>query len=200
MNGEHASDDKSPEDDGLTKIPISPELLETIPEEKREELIQQISEYSLHVEHVFSGPLPPPKMIKEYQQVVPGSGEIIFDSFVQQQKHRIEMEKQSQQMKKQSQQNTAEKEKYLLTAFIQRERLGMWLGFVLALVMLTGSFAVILSGFSTVGLISIFGSVISIAGAFAYNRYSSHKEREEREDSESLSPPKLPDGNSKAER
>lgn len=120
MNGEHASDDKSPEDDGLAKIPISPELLEAIPEEKREELIQQISEYSLHVEHVFSGPLPPPKMIKEYQQIVPGNGEIIFDSFVQQQKHRIEMEKQSQQ-------NTAEKENYLLTAFIQRERLGMWL-------------------------------------------------------------------------
>ena len=132
-------------------------------------------------------------MIKEYQQVVPGSGEIIFDSFVQQQKHRIEMEKQSQQ-------NTAEMEKYLLTTFIQRERLGMWLGFALALVMLTGSFAVILSGFSTVGLISIFGSVISIAGAFAYNRYSSHKEREAREDSESPLPPKLPDGNSKAER
>ena len=192
MSGEHTSDDKSPEDDGLARIPISPELLEAIPEEKREELIQQISEYSLQVEH-FSGPLPPPKIIKEYQQAVPGSGEIIFDSFAQQQKHRMEMEKQSQQ-------NTAEMERYLLTTFIQRERLGMWLGFVLALVMLTGSFAVILSGFSAVGLISVFGSVISIAGAFAYHRYSSHKEREAREDSESPLPPKLPDGSDKAER
>ena len=192
MSGEYPSDDKSPEDDGLAKIPISPELLKAIPEEKREELIQQISEYSLLVEH-FSGPLPPPKIIKEYQQAVPGSGEIIFNSFAQQQKHRMEMEKQSQQ-------NTAEMERYLLTTFIQRERLGMWLGFVLALVMLTGSFAVILSGFSAAGLISVFGSVISIAGAFAYHRYSSHKEREAREDSESPLSPKLPDGSDRAER
>ena len=181
MSGKHISD-KSPEDDNLAKdIPISPELIEAVPEEKRKELIQQISEYSLHVEHIVSSPLPPPKMIKEYQEAVPGSGELIIDSFVQQQKHRRMLEDRGQK------------------EFIKRDMLSLWFAFILALVMILGFIIVILSGRSVEGLLGMGGTVATVAGAFLYNQHSSRKERQEREAlTKSASPPELPDSGSEA--
>jgi len=183
---ESPSQDKLPDDD--QPIPVPPELIDYIPEEKREEFILGSG---LQVE-AYSGPIPSPKTMGDYEQIMPGAADRILTVFEKQHRHRMEMEKQGQQ-------NTADMEKSLLSAFIRRERLGMWLGFVLALVMLTGSFAVILAGFSTVGLVTVFGSVISVAGAFLYNQHSSRKERREREAvTKPTSPPELPESGDEA--
>lgn len=41
---------------------------------------------------MYSGPLPHPDIIRQYDEISPGAAEKIFDSFVRQNEHRIEME------------------------------------------------------------------------------------------------------------
>src|ERR1700733_12152413 len=40
----------------------------------------------------YSGPIPPPEMLKEYDAIVPGSAGRILDTFHNQSHHRIELE------------------------------------------------------------------------------------------------------------
>ena len=57
------------------------------PEEISEKIIQIVG-------HEFSGPLPPPGVLKAYDEIVPGAAERIITMAESQAKHRREMEKQ----------------------------------------------------------------------------------------------------------
>lgn len=54
-----------------------------------------INEQQLKMErHSWSGPLPPPSILKQYDLVSPGFAERIFNDFEQQTRHRQELERQ----------------------------------------------------------------------------------------------------------
>jgi len=58
---------------------LSAEVLESLPEEIREVVLQAAS---------FSGPLPPPPMFREYEDVLPGAGDRILSMAERQAAHR----------------------------------------------------------------------------------------------------------------
>ncbi|MDE2775168.1 MAG: hypothetical protein OXI77_04415, partial [Chloroflexota bacterium] len=54
--------------DALENSPIPPELIEYIPEEKREEIISRIV-----LQEQYSGPLAHPRIVAGYERQLPGS-------------------------------------------------------------------------------------------------------------------------------
>lgn len=145
--------------DALEDSPIPPELIEYIPEEKREEVISRIV-----LQEQYSGPLAHPRIVAGYERHLPGSTDRILTMAEEQQKHRLQMEDRGQQ------------------AAIERDKRAMNRGFVLALVlMLLSAFALYL-GSELVGFGFVATSVVSLAGVFLYSHRSTRQElREKRE-------------------
>ena len=130
----------------LPDVPIPPELIQDIPEEKRRELIQYVN--SIYVEH-SSGPMPPPSMLASY---TPEVQQIIVDESVQHGRHRMTLEQR------------------VIDASIHQERRGMWLGFVLALSLILCGTAISLSGYSAEGLALIAADALAIAVVYVHDR------------------------------
>ena len=118
---------------------------------------------SLSYSKVYSGPIPSPELLAQYDEVVPGSAELIVGQFIKQGDHRIEIEK------------------LAIQAAIQRSKWGLIAGFVLALVTIAGSFYMMFLGKETVGFAGILLAIGSLAGTFVYGTLSQRKEREEKE-------------------
>jgi len=106
-----------------------------------------------------SGPLPPPKVLEEYGKVVNGGAERIVRVFEKQVQHRINQEK------------------LLLRADIRRSDRGLIFGFVLALAITVGGFALIISGFEILGIAAVLTPLASIVGVFVYTQQTREKEK-----------------------
>jgi len=128
----------SPNNDLLSEIQnIAPK----INEQKALRLIQVVTTK-------FSGPIPPPSILKEYDDIVPGSAKKIMDSAHKQTNHRIIQEEK------------------IVSSEISSSRIGQWMGFVIAIIILglaagfvylgkdIWAFSIILS--EAVGLVYIF--------------------------------------------
>jgi len=110
----------------------------------------------------FSGPLPPPAILAEYDQVVGGSAEKIIEQFVRQGQHRMELER------------------LVITSDVKRANWGLIAGFVLAITCILGSFYMISLGFEIAGIAVVLASLASLIGAFLYGTHSRKKEREKK--------------------
>ena len=169
--------DQSPDDDSpLAHIP--PELIRDIPEEKRELLVRAMI---LHEQ--YSSPIAHPRIIAGYERYLPGSADRILTMAEQQQSHRMKLEGRGQ------------------AAAIQRDKRGMYLGFILSLALMLISLAVILSGFDIAGLGMIAVSTVSLAGVFLYSRHSTRSELRDKREAlkKPSSPPELLDSGNEAE-
>ena len=111
-DAQKGSEQDDPTNGDLTPIPkdpdsiLPPELLERLPKNVREVVLRAAS---------FRGPLPPSEMFREYEDVVPGSGDRIIKIAENQQAHRIQWEE---------------------TALVGESRSvarGQWFGFIVAL-------------------------------------------------------------------
>lgn len=108
---EQPDGDKGKEDESEVRTPIelSPEILDSLPDDVREIVLQAAS---------FSGPLPPSPMFREYEDVLPGAADRILGMAEKQAEHRQDWEKNA-----------------LRSA--QRDSMrGQWLGFSISLVAL----------------------------------------------------------------
>lgn len=152
-------------------LPVPLELIQDVPEEKREELVRYISEIS-YIKH-FSGSLPPASELAQYDQEVQ---RIIVNEAVQHRRHRATLEDRGQKL------------------FFIRDILALLCAFTLALVLIGGCIAIILSGYSVAGLLGIGGTVSLMAGAFLYRDHNHRKERKEREALEKSASLAEPDG------
>lgn len=97
-----------------------------------------------------SGPLPAPETLREYDELVPGTAQKIVDAFSKQVDHRIEVEKK------------------VVSHGMWIEKAGQMFAFILALATLSGSFWLIVSGFSAAGVAGIITAVASLIGIFIY--------------------------------
>jgi len=141
---------RSPVDEtGLPPTPKLPDAIQDLPEDKRQEVIQ----YFRHIIRVeqTTGHMPPPGMLAAYS---PEVERIIVDEFAQHGQHR----------------RTAEVK--VIDASIQRERRGMWFGFVLAFTLLICGTAIILSGYSAEGLGVIAADAAVLAVVYVVDRRS----------------------------
>ena len=152
--------------------PIPPELIEFIPEDKREEIITRIV-----LQEQYSGPLAHPRIVAGYERYSPGSADRILTMAEAQQQHRFHQETRGQK------------------AAIERDLRAMNRGFVLALVLMLLSGLAVYLGSDLVGFGMVATSVVSLAGVFLYSHHSIREElREKRAALQQPSiPPRLPD-------
>lgn len=108
----------------------------------------------------FKGPIPPAFMLKEYEEVLPGSAERILSMAERQSAHRQEIEK------------TVIKSKSI------SEIAGVIFAGLIASAVIAGGLFLIYSGLSVEGFISILAALGSLVGVFVYGTRSERAERE----------------------
>ncbi|HET6878684.1 MAG TPA: DUF2335 domain-containing protein [Pirellulales bacterium] len=108
----------------------------------------------------YTGPVPPPALLREYDEVVPGAAERILSMAEKQTTHRIELES------------------IVVKGGATRSWVGLWLGFVIALVVCGVGLWVALAASPTAGATIITGTVAVLAGVFVYGQHSQRVERE----------------------
>ena len=108
----------------------------------------------------FSGPLPPPEVLKRFDEVVPGSAERIIKMAEGQFAHRTELEKK------------------VIDSDIARSKLGQILGFIIAIVGLICSVIISIYGNQIAGAILGVGTLASLVGVFMYGSKVRKEERE----------------------
>jgi len=139
-----------------TELPA--ELLELIPEEKREKasLLIQAS-----FSHYFQGPIPPPEVIKGYEKVLPGSANRIIAMAEKEQDYRHQFSS------------------IIVKSNVFTERLGLGAAFTLALVLSVGSIGLIYNDKNIEGLAIFIVEIVTLAGLFLYRQNRQEKRREE---------------------
>lgn len=118
-----------------------------------------------YAEATYSGPIPPPSMLRGYEEVVPGSAKSLFDIFIKQARHRMELEKK------------------VIEADIQRANWGLLAGLVVSLAFLAASTAMVLGGFQVAG--TIIGSIdlVGLVTVFVIGHRMRQTERAEKRES-----------------
>jgi uncharacterized membrane protein len=109
----------------------------------------------------FSGPLPPPAVLKQYDDVAPGSAERIIKKFENQTAHRIKMETMM-----------------VLSGFI-KEVGGLVCGFIIAMTAIIGGIYTVLQGHPFLGGSLSFAGLAALVGAFLMTTLWRPEEEEE---------------------
>ena len=114
------------------------------------------------VRQEFSGPLPPPNVLQEYDRIVPGAAERILVMAEQQSANRRELER------------------CVIRANSRNETLSI----IAAVIVVLGAFAwatyAVAKGQSAKGSAAVICMIVSLAGTFAYGKYQTSRERLER--------------------
>lgn len=107
----------------------------------------------------FSGPLPPPEILLQYNDVVPDGANRLFLQFEQQARHRQELEQ------------------LTVKGDSSRSWIGLILGFVLSMTCIVGGCILVYFGHDAAGGTIATGSVAALAGVFAYGSSIRKEER-----------------------
>ncbi|MEA5467583.1 DUF2335 domain-containing protein, partial [Spirulina sp. 06S082] len=110
----------------------------------------------------FSGPLPPPEILKAYDIVIPGLATRIFDLTERQSNHRMELEK------------------VVIFGDAKRSWTGLILGFVIACLFLGTSAYIIIQGHDLAGGVLASGGLVSLVSVFVYGTNKRSQERKEK--------------------
>jgi uncharacterized membrane protein len=110
----------------------------------------------------FSGPLPIPTQLKEYDIVLPGAAERILSMAEKQLEHRISMEK-----------KTLEVQTYSIKESLKQSKIGQYLGFIASMGLITISAVLVLNGHDVSGGILGSGTVVGLAAVFINGRQKS---------------------------
>jgi uncharacterized membrane protein len=110
----------------------------------------------------FSGPLPPPEVLQNYNQITPGAADRIITMAEKQSQHRQEIEIK------------------VITSDIKNARLGLHYGLIIGLASVVGGVVCIISGYEIGGTILGGSGLSSLVGVFVYGSRQKRKEREKR--------------------
>ena len=113
----------------------------------------------------FSGPLPPPAMLAQYNDTVPNGAERIMAMAEKQQTHRHGLEAE------------------VVRGNITDQRLGLVLGFIVMMSVAGAGTWCVVHGKDTAGLAALLGSVGGPVVAFIYGRKKQSDERKEKSQS-----------------
>jgi len=134
------------------------DLFKIIPNDKKEEAFKLISLFTFKSASSFSGPLPPPTLLNEYNKVLENGAERIMKMAENQSGHRIESEK------------------IALKEELRQSRNGQIFGFILALLGMGIAFGLSVMGHDTVA--GIFGTttIIGLVTIFVIGKKHQNKE------------------------
>jgi len=97
---------------------------------------------SISASETFSGPLPHPRILKSYEEILPGSANRILKMAETQSGHRMSLEK------------------MIVSSGVKRERLGMDYALAILIIFIIAGTALILLGKETTGFIALFGPAV----------------------------------------
>lgn len=118
------------------------------------------SSRSIEVTSTWSGPIPPPDALREFNEIVPGSAERIFDMAEKQLDHRLRMEE------------------TVVRGDSRRSYLGLIAGFMLSATLIAGGVFLVVNGHDWAGGLLVGVNILGLAGAFVYGTHSRRAERE----------------------
>lgn len=110
----------------------------------------------------FSGPLPPPDMLRQYDEIAPGAAQQILSQAAEQTKHRIAMEKKVTHWD------------------IIRSFAGLVVGLVVALGCIVGGCILVYTGHDWAGATIATASVVGLVSVFVYGTSMRRSERTQR--------------------
>jgi uncharacterized membrane protein len=145
---------------------VEPEKAGSQPQGRIVRTIRQVVRSELRV---FSGPLPPPEILIQYNEVFPGCGKVI-----------VEMAQKEQEHRHASEDREAEADSKLASR-------GQLIGGALAMVAVLGAIYLLAHDKSITGLSVLATVVVAFGGAFIYDRYQraqTFKELQEKESDE----------------
>ena len=110
----------------------------------------------------FSGPLPHPLILKQYEETVPGSADRIIRQAETQTHHRIQLEKD------------------VIAADIRQAQCGLWAGLFVATISIVGGCTLVAAGHDWAGAVVATATVVSLVAVFVYGSQSRKQERLEK--------------------
>ncbi len=155
---------------GTVPLPNSPKpVIQPIPNGQIKEIAQLIrQEVRQEIrQELFSGPMPPPQLIREYDQMYPGAARFFFEEVQKQTDHRINIETR------------------VVESNIRNERRGSWFAFIITMTALVGGMALFSFGIDTAGIILAVGALGTLATVFITGKLLSKKRLADTEKKES---------------
>jgi uncharacterized membrane protein len=126
-------------------------------QEARRPTLNQIIQFS---QQSFSGPLPAPEHLREYEEIVPGLANRLVVAWEKQSDHRQGLET------------------TVVHGNVRAQTRGAYLGFIIALVLVSAGVWLIRDGFVVPGTTIATTTAVSLAGVFVYGRREQRSERE----------------------
>lgn len=161
-NREHQPETENfDEDTGIGELPEELEnALQDISDENREKILQAFLGFSIQKLSAFSGPLPPPSILKEYSEIVENGAERIFQLTEKQSKHRMQLED------------------HAIREELEQSRRGQNFGFLLGLVGLVLATILALLGQEVVA--GIFGTttIVGLVTVFVVGKRAQNKDED----------------------
>ena len=138
--------------------------IENLEPEKRREVAQFFFEHkeSMQLQGAFTSPLPPPAMLRDYNELIPNGADRLMVMAEDQSRHRIRIES------------------IVIQSDTRRSYIGLWLGFGVALaVLLTAGYA-IHAGYPKLAGAVVAIDLVALASVFVYGSISRRSERASR--------------------
>lgn len=110
----------------------------------------------------FSSPIPPPEILREYNDLIPNGAERIMVMAEDQNRHRIRLES------------------VVVQGDTKRSYTGLWLGFVISLAVLLLALYAIREGYPTLAGVIVAIDLVALASVFVYGSISRRNERADR--------------------
>lgn len=180
--------DVNPESNAENSLPK--ELLEAIPEDRREEFRRRLGGYFLEVrrEERYTGPLLPAREAEAWEKLVPGSAKRSFDLYERQQIKRMEahdriltsVEERSRQdveMKKNEHNDSVEVTKSVIKIGSEKTRRGQWIGFAGALLLFAGAIHLVNIGENSLAISVLIFEVVAFASVYVIENRKTRNER-----------------------
>ena len=137
------------------------DLIKFIPDDKKIDAIKIISSLSIKTASSFSGPLPHPSILGDYNDIIKYGAERIMKMAENQSSHRIELEK------------------HAIKEELKQSRFGQIYGFILALVGMGIAFGLAFLGHDTVAGIFGTSTIVGLVTIFVIGKKRQNKELEE---------------------
>lgn len=137
------SDEKHDKEDNLDSVSVAKlaEALDVEDPEEKERLISTISRFS-------SSPVPPPKVLEGYDDIVEGGAKWLMEYTKEEQLHRHKMDRKE----------------------LSYYSIGQILGFILGLIGIGGGIYLAATGVKWFGFAAFFASLVSLVGLFVYDK------------------------------
>jgi uncharacterized membrane protein len=143
--------------------PIEPDLVIDVDATRmapnnQQKITRQVQAFS------FSGPLPPPQLLSQYNDVVPNGAERLMKMAEVQQTHRQDLER------------------TVVHGNVKSEKRGQWMGLAISLVVITAGSYLAANGKQITGGLLVGVDVVALASVFVYGKQTQRRQLEEKKE------------------